>query len=130
MDAHSSNSHPGGWVMHGSNGLKKKSSYANVVTSSRKEYAYNGPAVKCHCNKLAPRDTSWRDLNSGRRFYGCSDFRVSEKILFAKLKVKDGSNKLMNVMDSLISVQLKSLRYKSQEAQLTALTNPSRNNSW
>ncbi|KAK5846707.1 hypothetical protein PVK06_003004 [Gossypium arboreum] len=74
MDSHSSNSQPKGWVMHGS---KKKSSYANVVTSSRKEYAYDGPAVKCHCNKLAPRDTSWSDLNPGRRFYGCSDFRDS-----------------------------------------------------
>ncbi|KAK5845763.1 hypothetical protein PVK06_001982 [Gossypium arboreum] len=54
---------------------KKKSSYANVVTSSRKEYAYDRPAVKCHCNKLPPRDTLWSDLNPGRRFYGCSDFR-------------------------------------------------------
>ncbi|KAH1039273.1 hypothetical protein J1N35_041016 [Gossypium stocksii] len=47
----------------------------NVITSSRKEYAYNGLAVKCHCNKLAPRDISWSDLNPGRKFYGCSDFR-------------------------------------------------------
>ncbi|TYI39424.1 hypothetical protein ES332_A02G097500v1 [Gossypium tomentosum] len=72
MDSHSSNSQPKVWVTYGS---KKKSSYANVVTSSRKEYAYDRPAVKCHCNKLAPRDTSWSDLNPGRRFYGCSDFR-------------------------------------------------------
>ncbi|KAK5794717.1 hypothetical protein PVK06_035958 [Gossypium arboreum] len=50
MDSHSSNSQP-------------------------REYAYDVPAVKCHCNKLAPRDTSWSDLNSGRRFYGCSDFQ-------------------------------------------------------
>ncbi|KAH1074261.1 hypothetical protein J1N35_026589 [Gossypium stocksii] len=54
--------------------FEEKSSYAHV-TSSRKEYAYDGPAVKCHCNKLAPRDTSWSDLNPGRRFYGrCCDF--------------------------------------------------------
>ncbi|PPS19545.1 hypothetical protein GOBAR_AA01026 [Gossypium barbadense] len=72
MDSHSSNSQPRGWVMYGS---KKKSSYANVVTSSLKEYAYDGPTVKCHYNKLAQRDTSWSDLNLGRRFYGCSDFR-------------------------------------------------------
>ncbi|KAH1081728.1 hypothetical protein J1N35_021489 [Gossypium stocksii] len=71
MDSHSSNSQSRGSVKHGS---KKKSSYAHV-TSSRKEYAYDGPAVKCHCNKLAPRDTSWSDLNPGRRFYGCSNFR-------------------------------------------------------
>ncbi|KAH1083062.1 hypothetical protein J1N35_022823 [Gossypium stocksii] len=75
MDLHSSNSQPKGWVTHGSNGLKKKSSYANVVTSSRKECAYDGLTVKCHYNKLTPRDTSWSDLNSGRRFYGCSDFQ-------------------------------------------------------
>ncbi|TYH59003.1 hypothetical protein ES332_D08G194100v1 [Gossypium tomentosum] len=74
MDSRSSNSQSRGWVMHGSNGSKKKSSYANVVTSSRKEYAYDGPAVKCHCNKLAPRDASWSDLKPGRRFYGCSNF--------------------------------------------------------
>ncbi|KAH1090039.1 hypothetical protein J1N35_017296 [Gossypium stocksii] len=72
MDSHSSNSQSKGSVKHGS---KKKSSYANVVTSSRKEYAYDGPVVKCHCNKLAPRDISWSYLNPGRRFYGCSDFR-------------------------------------------------------
>ncbi|KAH1045769.1 hypothetical protein J1N35_036553 [Gossypium stocksii] len=72
MDSHSSNSESRGSVTHGS---KKKSSYANVVTSSQKEYTYDGRAVKCHCNKLAPRDTSWRDLNLGRSFYGCSDFR-------------------------------------------------------
>ncbi|PPR80419.1 hypothetical protein GOBAR_AA40294 [Gossypium barbadense] len=77
MDSHSSNSQPKGWVTHGS---KKKSSYANVVTSSWKEYAYDRPAVKCHCNKLAPRETSWSDLNSGRRFYGCSDFRYDGKM--------------------------------------------------
>ncbi|KAH1089494.1 hypothetical protein J1N35_016751 [Gossypium stocksii] len=41
MDSRSSNSQPRGWVTHGS---KKKSSYANVVTSSRKECAYDGPA--------------------------------------------------------------------------------------
>ncbi|KAH1082169.1 hypothetical protein J1N35_021930 [Gossypium stocksii] len=71
MDSHSSNSQSRGSVKHGS---KKKSSYA-YVTSSRKEYAYDGPAVKCHCNKLAPRDASWSDLNPGRRFYGCLNFR-------------------------------------------------------
>ncbi|PPS09154.1 hypothetical protein GOBAR_AA11487 [Gossypium barbadense] len=41
MDSHSLNSQPKDWVTHGS---KKKSSYANVVTSLRKEYAYDGPA--------------------------------------------------------------------------------------
>ncbi|KAH1056785.1 hypothetical protein J1N35_034850 [Gossypium stocksii] len=71
MDSHSSNSQSRGSVTHGS---KRKSSYANVITSSQKEYAYDGPAVKCHCNKLAPRDTSWSDLNPRRRFYGCSNF--------------------------------------------------------
>ncbi|KAH1082348.1 hypothetical protein J1N35_022109 [Gossypium stocksii] len=72
MDSHSLNSESKGMVTHGS---KKKLSYANVVTSSQKEYAYDGPAVKCHCNKLAPRDTSRTDLNPGRRFYCCSDFQ-------------------------------------------------------
>ncbi|KAH1097738.1 hypothetical protein J1N35_014659 [Gossypium stocksii] len=71
MDSHSSNSQSRGSVKHG---LKKKSSYAHV-TSSRKEYAYDGPAVKYHWNKLAPRDTSWSDLNLGRRFNGYSNFR-------------------------------------------------------
>ncbi|KAH1091852.1 hypothetical protein J1N35_019109 [Gossypium stocksii] len=50
MDSHSSNSQSRGSVKHGS---KKKSTYANVVTSSRKEYAYDRPAIKCHCNKFA-----------------------------------------------------------------------------
>ncbi|KAH1045768.1 hypothetical protein J1N35_036552, partial [Gossypium stocksii] len=77
MDSHSSNSESRGSETHGS---KKKSSYANVVTSSQKKYAYDGRAVKCHCNKLAPRDTSWSDLNLGRRFYGCSDFRYDGKM--------------------------------------------------
>ncbi|KAH1073434.1 hypothetical protein J1N35_025762 [Gossypium stocksii] len=54
---------------------RKKSSYANIVTSSRREYVYDGPALKCHCNKLAPRDTSWSNLNPERRFYGHSYFR-------------------------------------------------------
>ncbi|KAH1038272.1 hypothetical protein J1N35_040015 [Gossypium stocksii] len=72
MDSNSSNSQSIGSVMHS---LKKKSSYANVVTSSRKEYVYDGLAVKFHCNKLALRDTSWSDLNPGRRFYGCLDFQ-------------------------------------------------------
>ncbi|PPD71825.1 hypothetical protein GOBAR_DD31282 [Gossypium barbadense] len=71
MDSHSSNSQSRGRVMHGS---KKKSSYLNIVTSSRKEYVYDGLAVKCRCNMLALRDTSWSDLNLGKRFYGCSDF--------------------------------------------------------
>ncbi|TYH31302.1 hypothetical protein ES288_A01G163000v1 [Gossypium darwinii] len=72
MGSHSLNSQPRGWVTHGS---KKKSSYENVVTPSQKEYAYDRPVVKCHCNKLALRDTSWSDLNPESRFYGCSDFR-------------------------------------------------------
>ncbi|PPD77665.1 hypothetical protein GOBAR_DD25402 [Gossypium barbadense] len=75
MDSHSSNSQSRGWVTHGSNGSKKKSPYTNDVTSSQKKYAYDRPTVKYHCNKLAPIDTSWSDLNPGRRFYGCSDFR-------------------------------------------------------
>ncbi|PPD94399.1 hypothetical protein GOBAR_DD08585 [Gossypium barbadense] len=66
MDSYSSNSQSRGWAMHGS---KKKSLYANIVTSSRREYIYNGLAVKCHCNKLAPMDTSWSDLNPRRS--GC-----------------------------------------------------------
>ncbi|KAH1047535.1 hypothetical protein J1N35_038319 [Gossypium stocksii] len=72
MDSHISNSQSRGWATHGS---KKKSSYANIVTSSRKEYVYDGPTIKCHCNKLAPIDTSWSDLNLRRKFYDCSDFR-------------------------------------------------------
>ncbi|KAH1047605.1 hypothetical protein J1N35_038389 [Gossypium stocksii] len=75
MDSHSSNNQTRGWVMHSSNGSKKKSSYANIVTSLLREYVYDRPIAKCHCNKLAPRDTSWSDLNLGRKFYGCLDFQ-------------------------------------------------------
>ncbi|KAH1129898.1 hypothetical protein J1N35_001276 [Gossypium stocksii] len=53
MESHSSNSQSRGWS----------------------EYVYDGPAVKCHYNKLVPRDTSWSDINLERRFYGCSYFR-------------------------------------------------------
>ncbi|PPD83133.1 hypothetical protein GOBAR_DD19932 [Gossypium barbadense] len=41
MDSRSSNSQSRGWVTHGS---KKRSSYANIVTSSRSKYVYDGPA--------------------------------------------------------------------------------------
>ncbi|PPD87521.1 hypothetical protein GOBAR_DD15545 [Gossypium barbadense] len=75
MDSHSSTSQSRGWVMYSLNGSKKKSSYANIVTSSRNEYVYDGLAIKFHYNRLAPRDTSWSDLHLGRRFYGYSGFQ-------------------------------------------------------
>ncbi|KAK5792966.1 hypothetical protein PVK06_034099 [Gossypium arboreum] len=78
MESHSLNSQSRGRLTHGSNGLtgsKKKLSYANIVISLQSEYVYDGPAVKCHYNKLAPRDTLWSDLNPRWRFYGCLDFR-------------------------------------------------------
>ncbi|KAK5792877.1 hypothetical protein PVK06_034003 [Gossypium arboreum] len=72
MDSHSSNCQSRGWAMHGS---KKKSSYANIVTSLRREHVYDGLTIKCHFNKLAPIHTSLSDLNPKRRFNGCLDFQ-------------------------------------------------------
>ncbi|GMI70554.1 hypothetical protein HRI_000724700 [Hibiscus trionum] len=52
----------------------EKNGYPNIVSVSRREFAYDGEEKKCDCKKLAPRQTAWSDLNSGRRYYGCPDF--------------------------------------------------------
>ncbi|KAH1031032.1 hypothetical protein J1N35_043206 [Gossypium stocksii] len=82
-----SNNQSRDWVSYGSNGSRKKLRYANIVTSSRRKYVYDGEAVKCHCNKLAPRDTSWSDLNLRGRFYACLDLRASEEEFYFRLQL-------------------------------------------
>ncbi|XVF71180.1 hypothetical protein PTKIN_Ptkin12aG0015700 [Pterospermum kingtungense] len=56
-----------------------------LVTSSHREYIYDGEECFCQCKKLAPRRTSWTDANPGRRFYGCADFKVSLSLRMADL---------------------------------------------
>ncbi|KAH1039355.1 hypothetical protein J1N35_041098 [Gossypium stocksii] len=54
----------------------EKLPYSKLVSSSRWEFVYDEEKRRCFCNKLAPRETSWSDLNPGRRYYGCPNFRV------------------------------------------------------
>ncbi|KAK5845219.1 hypothetical protein PVK06_001379 [Gossypium arboreum] len=75
----------------------EKFPYSKLVSSSRGKFVYDEEKRRCFCNKLAPRETLWSDLNLGRRYYGCSDFWVGGYEIF-----KCYDNKMCNRVNEVI----------------------------